>query len=326
MASENLLHPLAEALGTSDEMLRLYFAVIGLVLLGIGFHSKGERRGSIAAPGWIMLGFYFFLDTPHYVEISDPVLILMSAAALPLSIAVAVWEVRTERERVDEPALEWFRGCTFWAAAPYLLVSWVPNIAVAVVWFTAWQGVIFLRASGVADLSLGETHVNYGDGSIGLFSEFQGNPWLYLEPLGEGGFFIPILSEGGGSAGISIILACSALQSMIVFVGALVALRGVSWKLRARAFIITLPVIHLLNVFRNGGIIYLDMTYRDWHWFNIGMFDFAHSYAAKVGSLVAMFAMAIVLFELLPTMHSHVLRLMEPMMKLRVGWPTNRKS
>ena len=316
MASNNILHPLAEALGTSDEMLRLYCAIIGLVLLGLGFHSKSDRRGSIAAPGWIMLGFYFFLDTPHYVEIEDPVLILMSAAALPLSIAIAVWEVRTEREGTDEPALVWFRGCTFWAATPYLLVSWVPNMAMAVVWITAWQGIFFLRISGVADLSLGEARVNYADGSSGLFSEFQGNPWLYLEPLGEGGFYIPILTESGGSAGISIIFACSALQSMIVFVGALVALRGVSWKLRARAFIITLPVIHLLNTFRNAGIIYLDMTYREWNWFDIGMFDFAHSYAAKFGSLVAMFAMAIVLFELLPTLHSHVLRLMEPIMKM----------
>ena len=195
------------------------------------------------------------------------------------------------------------------------MISWVPNIAVLVVWLTAWQGVAFLRIAGVANLSMGPTQVDYADGSSGAFSDFVGNPWLHLEPLGEGGFYVPILTEGGGPAGVSIVLACSALQSMIVFVGALVALRGVSWRLKGRAFMVTLPVIHVLNVFRNAGIIYLDMEYRDWHWMGMGMFDFAHSYAAKFGSLFAMFAMAIVLFELLPSLHSHVLRLMEPLMK-----------
>jgi archaeosortase A (PGF-CTERM-specific) len=145
-----------------------------------------------------------------------------------------------------------------------------------------------------------------------MFSEFTGNPWLYLEPLGEGGFFVPILTQDGGPVGVSMILACSALQSMIVFVGALVALQTSPWRMRLRGLFITIPLIHILNVFRNAGIIYLDMTYRDWNWFGMGMFDFAHSYAAKVGSLVAMFLIAIVLFEILPELHKNILRLMDP--------------
>ena len=48
----------------------------------------------------------------------------------------------------------------------------------------------------------------------------------------------------------------------------------------------------------------------------MGIFDFAHSYAAKVASLFAMFLMAIALFDLLPELHKHVMRVMRPVISL----------
>ncbi len=296
------------------EELRLAFALLGLATLGFAFHSKMTNKASISSIGWLSISIYFFLDTPHYIELADPVLILMSAATLPVGIAIGVWEYNTQNSGQEEPALHWLKGAVFWSALPYLAISWIPYLSVALVWFTAVQAVFFLRITGIADLQVGPAQVEYFDGSTSLFSEFTGNPWLYLEPLGEGGFFIPIMQNDGSPTGVSMILACSALQSMIVFVGALIALKKTPWKLRARGLFITIPLIHILNVFRNAGIIYLDMTYRDWHWLGMGMFDFAHSYAAKVGSLFAMFLIAIVLFEILPELHNNILRLMEPFM------------
>jgi exosortase/archaeosortase family protein len=82
---------------------------------------------------------------------------------------------------------------------------------------------------------------------------------------------------------------------------------------RIRALIITLPVIHILNLFRNAGLIWLHHTYEGWNWLGLSMFDFGHLYAARVASLAAMFLMAIILFELLPTLHRNVLVLMSPL-------------
>ncbi|MDP6741449.1 MAG: archaeosortase A [Candidatus Thalassarchaeaceae archaeon] len=294
------------------EELRLVFALVGLLFLGFAFHTKIANRAIISAIGWVSITLYFFLDTPHYIELADPVLILMSGATLPLGMMVGYWEIKLEKEEKHEPALLWLKGCVFWSALPYLAVSWIPYLSVGIVWITAVQAVFILRITGMADLQVGTAQVEYVDGTTSMFSEFTGNPWLYLEPLGEGGFFIPILSQDGGPVGVSIILACSALQSMIVFVGALVALQTSPWRMRLRGLFITIPLIHILNVFRNAGIIYLDMAYRDWNWLGMGMFDFAHSYAAKVGSLVAMFLIAIVLFEILPELHKNILRLMDP--------------
>tara|TARA_B100001750_G_scaffold219328_1_gene206137 strand:+ start:1263 stop:2189 length:927 start_codon:yes stop_codon:yes gene_type:complete len=301
------------------EELRLIFALIGLSSLGISFHSKNVNRAIISAIGWFSISLYFFLDTPHYIELSDPILILFSASSLPIGILIGFWEIKLSKEGNDEPALTWLQGCVFWSALPYLAISWIPYLSVGIVWITALQAVFVLRITGIADLKMGSTQVEYADGTTSLFTDFTGNPWLYLEPLGEGGFFIPILTQDGSPVGVSMILACSALQSMIVFVGALVALQKSPWKMRLRGLFITIPLIHFLNVFRNAGIIYLDMSYRDWNWLGMGMFDFAHSYAAKFGSLAAMFLIAIVLFEILPELHNNILRLMDPFM------PKNKK-
>ncbi len=316
MATWGFLEAAGGIFGVSVGTVELVIPFTGLLLLAYAFHGSPNSPANFSAPAWGLIGLHFFLSTPHYVEIGDWVLVLMCGAALPLGIAIGWWDLQIERAQTDEPAVVWLRGCVFWAAFPYMLTAHIPQLSIAAVWFTASQGVLFLSWVGIADLRLGDPQVEYADGTVTPFSEFTGNQWFHTEALGEGGFFIPLLNADGTPLGISIVLACSALQSMIIFVGALVALRGVAWKLRWRALLLTLPVIHVLNVFRNAGIIWLKMTYPDWRLMGIDIFDFGHSYAAKFGSLFAMFLMAIVLFELLPTLHSHVLRLLHPFLRV----------
>ena len=122
---------------------------------------------------------------------------------------------------------------------------------------------------------------------------------------------IELFWANGEPVGINIVLACTALQSMIVFVGPILVL-NIEWRRRLRALLFTVPVIHVLNVFRNAGIIWLHTSYREWEFLGLSMFDFGHTYAARVGSLFAMFLMAIVMFEVLPELHKHVIRLMRP--------------
>ena len=112
---------------------------------------------------------------------------------------------------------------------------------------------------------------------------------------------------------------------MIIFVGAIFALRSASWKRRVRALLIVLPTIHVLNVFRNAGIVWLSDTYVNWTFLGIGMFDFTHSYAAKFASLFAMFLMAIALFDILPELHKRLLRILKPLTDL-IGVPDTEKS
>ena len=68
----------------------------------------------------------------------------------------------------------------------------------------------------------------------------------------------------------------------------------------------------VLNMFRNAGIVWLTESYPNWSLMGIEMFDFTHSYAAKAISLFAMFLMAIALFDLLPELHKHIMKILNP--------------
>jgi len=46
---------------------------------------------------------------------------------------------------------------------------------------------------------------------------------------------------------------------------------------------------------------------------NLSIFEFGHAYASRFVSLGAMFLLALVLFEMLPQMHKHVLSLLRPL-------------
>ena len=115
-----------------------------------------------------------------------------------------------------------------------------------------------------------------------------------------------------GQIGINFVLACTALQSMVIFIGA-IAVLDLDWRRRIRAILFTIPVIHILNVFRNVGLIWMHQTYTTWSFYGMSVFEFGHNYAARFVSLFAMFFMALIMFEILPELHRHIVRLLKPL-------------
>jgi archaeosortase A (PGF-CTERM-specific) len=301
-----------ELLGLDLGQTNLLIISIGLVFLGFAFHSPNNTVRWLAPFGWICVGVYFYLGAEHYFEISDPVLIFMSIAALPVCIAYGGWEAILLKENRSIEAVDWLRGAVFWSAMPYLAIQHIPVLNAGVVWFTAWNTSLFLQWTGAGDIQLGQMMVDLGSSSV-TWSDWGGSRWLLTDSLGEGGFYVPMIHADGTEVNIGFVLGCSALQSMIVFVGAIVAVRDAPWQRRLRALAITIPLIHILNVFRNAGIIWLHVEYNsDWDLNGLNIFDFGHSYAAKFFSLGAMFLMALVLFDLLPKLHNHVITVLDP--------------
>lgn len=313
-----VVYSIASSLGLANITMQLIIGGIGVSLLALGFHNKNSKYVSeCSAVGWILVGLFFYLYSEHYVEIKDPVLVLMTAAALPSGIAVAFWEISVKDNRPE--SLIWLKGCVVWSMIPYYVVYSVPLLNMAFVYSTALSTEIILEFVGLGSYQSAPMRIDlYGGGDIPI-SEWEGNRWILSEPLGEAGFFVPMEKSDGTPVSIIFILACSALQSMIVFVGAIVALSSVSWKRRMRGLIISIPTIFVLNVFRNVGIVWLTDTYVNWTLFagsDIDMFNFTHSYAAKFISLFAMFLMAIVLFDLLPELHKNILKIVNPVIKM----------
>jgi len=293
-----------------DRSIATILGAIGMIVLFIAWKSRSGKFEPFAPLGWILTGFYFFNDITFYLEHDDAVLTIMSALTLPGAIAIAFWERRVSEARFQS-ALSWFRGAVAVAGLPYLLIAHVPILNVLAIWFVAWQSAALLSFAGGANVTLGDTYANPANGPSVNWENWEGNRWFLTEEMSEFSFHTELLVNGEPIY-INFVLACTAIQSMIIFVGAISVL-DIDWKKRVRALFIALSLIHILNLFRNAGLIWLQMGYPDWRWMNLSIFEFGHAYASRFVSLGAMFLLALVLFEMLPQMHRHVLALMRPL-------------
>jgi len=282
---------------------------LGMILLAYSWHKRHQIGVSRPAQiGWMLVALYFFNESAYYFEIGDIVLTVMTALALPLGVGLVIAEARSLTKR-DRDALNWARGCIAYAGGPYLLIASVPWLSILAIWFVASQVAMFLSFTGTADIQLGETYVNTESGTF-LWSEWDGNKWFMTDSFAEHPYQTELIMADGSMIGINFVLACTALQSMIVFIGAISVL-DIDRKRRIRALLFTIPIIHILNLFRNAGLVWMHMSYEGWEYLGMSMFEFGHSYASRVVSLFAMFIMAIAMFELLPELHRHILRLLE---------------
>ena len=298
----------------SSEVASLIGA-IGLLALAVSWHHSRKGGIRLAQFGWVLVGLTFFNDASKYLGHDDPVLTVFCIAALPMGVGMAFWEQRVDDAKTLR-SLIWARGAVAYAGGPYLLIAHVPWLNVLAIWFVASQAAFFLRFSGNGDVVLGETTVNTLDGEV-AWSAWEGNRWFMGDFIGEYPFQTELTLSDGTSIGINFVLACTALQSMVIFIGA-IAVLDIDWKRRCRALLLTIPVIHILNLFRNAGLIWMHMTYTNWSYLGMSVFEFGHAYAARVVSLGAMFLMALIMFDILPELHRHIVRLLRPFGLLQV--------
>ena len=284
--------------------------VIGMALLAISWFGRNKSMTRIAQLAWVFVGLYFFNDSFRYLEHDDVVLVIMSTLTLPMALAMAWWEGQ-ETSVETRKALNWARGAVAFAGGPYLLIAHMPWLNVLAIGVVASQSAWMLRFSGGQDIQLGETWVNTEAGVV-TWDAWEGNRWFSAEMIGEYPIHTELILADGSMIGINFVLACTALQSLVVFIGAISVL-DIDWKRRLRALFLVVATIHILNLFRNAGLIWMHLTYATWEFNGLSVFDFGHAYVARVVSLFAMFLMALIMFDILPELHKHILRLLKPL-------------
>jgi archaeosortase A len=94
---------------------------------------------------------------------------------------------------------------------------------------------------------------------------------------------------------VEIILACTAIESIALFMGLIGAARAPLNRL-VMAFIVSVPVIYVLNLIRD---IFVVVAYGE-QWFGADSFIIAHNYIAKAGSGIALFAISYAVLKILP--------------------------
>jgi len=96
---------------------------------------------------------------------------------------------------------------------------------------------------------------------------------------------------------VEIILACTAIESIALFVG-IIASVNAPFKKLALAFIISVPVIYGLNLIRN--VFVVDAYGMTWFGDPEMSFYIAHTVIAKIGSMIALFFIAYAVLKILP--------------------------
>jgi archaeosortase A (PGF-CTERM-specific) len=113
-------------------------------------------------------------------------------------------------------------------------------------------------------------------------------------------FSIPVAIEEGNllvldGRSVEIVLACTAIESIALFAGVIISVDAPPRRKLAALAASTLT-IYLLNIFRNAFVL---MAYG-WNWFGDDSFYMAHNVIAKFGSVIALLAVAYLVFALLP--------------------------
>lgn len=273
----------ALSLSEVTDGVKLILVVIAVLLLAYGFHRRNPVGHLLSAGGWTAFAVYWLLRTPPYLDEGDYFSALFAGGAVPFFLYIGYHEYLLAKgrgeaqENGDNHSLKFMAGTGFIAGGIYFLIEYVEAIHAGLVWVTAYQSELLLRLFGY-DISLGD--IRYEDK-----------------------IRVPVHREGHSGTNIFIVLACTAIQSLVVFVGAIYSTRG-DRKRKIKAFLYTVPVVYVLNIVRNAAVIYL--VYEGFLEFNI-----AHNYLSRYGAMLVLIVLVYIMFDILPELHEDIMGVMD---------------
>ncbi|MHB8634184.1 MAG: hypothetical protein ACYDBQ_09500 [Thermoplasmatota archaeon] len=307
----------------------------GLALLGFGFFRATWTK-RVTMVGWILFAFYWSLTAFDllYAEGQDYVNFSFALVGTYFFTYLAYHEWLSMARGVDNDALHFLNVSTFVAAGAYFVIDKVEAVRYELIKLVSNQTDWLLRALGQGSPKGGLVYLldpSYGAPSVageGPARFFYNNTYNTC-PDGASGaglsqadftklcldhsanfmhtFWQKILHFAPDGdhmiLPVSIILACTALQSIMLFVGLCVGTRGKPVAKLVNSLWVGLTV-YLLNLLRNTGII----------WFygqGDASFWVMHNAVGKGGSLVAMVFIAFLLFRVFPPFFESLVQVLD---------------
>lgn len=253
----------------------LPFIAIALFLMALLFHRKesddvfysswfGKLVGAL---GWVSFACYCYFETLRCLLLEDYVRTSFALIFLAFSLLLAFLLMTTSEKRDAD------------------LVLTITKVALI-------TAVFYFPFSEFALL---------GDLLIFVTAKLS---VMTLNLLNVGVYMVPPSSIYSTSSSfhevykpIEIILACTAIQSMALFTGVVFGVTAPIGR-KLKAFCVSVPVIYGLNILRNAlvGAAYFEQ------WFGSPLHSFfiAHEVLARIGSMIALIAIAYAVFVILP--------------------------
>ena len=245
---------------------------LGLILLGIGFFFRGKNTAiTLKIVGWGMVAF-FWATMPSFLYFSEGGDVFNAAVCIIgvyvlIYMAYHEWLSLKRNEHVS--CLNWIAGGTFLAGIIYFTIEngILPGLKDWLIEFVAAQSTDLLHLFGV-NASRNQALIIYNNTPV------------------------------------TIIFACTAVQSMVLFVGMIGALSRVNMKRKALGLLVTVVPIYFLNLVRNAGVVFMVGS---------GMFSFelAHNVIGKAGSLLALIVLLFVTFKLVPELYDEIVGIID---------------
>jgi phosphatidylserine decarboxylase len=220
---------------------------------------RSESRSHLFfSMGWLFFGLYWPSLVPEYLAIGDYFNAIFCCAAIPLFLYVSLNEIHLYSKGKRVKGLETIALGSFITVLTYFLIEYIEPLS------------SFLKVTSAQEASAFAA-------ALGVGTEVKGNLVL------------------GTRTSFEIVLACTALQSIMIFVGFIIASQEHRRK-KVVASVVTAVAIYLLNIVRNGGVIFLSES---------GVMDFntAHNLLGKVASLAALFVLAFFVLSYLPSLY-----------------------
>jgi archaeosortase A (PGF-CTERM-specific) len=251
--------------------------IAGLIGLCVGYYLKENRRHIYRMFGLVMFGIFWVLQTPYFIALGDLFNAIVCILALPFYAFLGYHEYLSFERKEEIESLKWIVGASFFAGGLYFLIDKIPILSGYLIYGVAVQTVALINLFGFS----------YGVGEI----NYAGNPLWYRTNFNE----IQVSIEGSS---VAIVQSCTAIQSMLIFIAAIYCLQALSRK-KWIAFFAIVPVIYVLNLIRNVGIIYM-MDELNWS------YNTAHHEIGKGGSFIALIVLAAIAFKILPELLDNI--------------------
>ncbi len=314
--------------------ITLIFLFLGLLLLLAGHLLRNKKSSHlILVVGWVLFGIFWLTQIPHFMAIRDSFNAILCFLGFVLFLYFSYHEILNFRWDENVYSLNYIAGVAAVAGLVYYLIERIEPLAKALIYIVALKSVWLTQLFGM-DISLGEF------GRDPLTNELS----LVLN-----------------GSDIGIILACTGIQSIAIFLGIFIVtksdrnlwlpwakkflkkpipkevknspFRNWLWRKKKvrlkkvvkmpdkerffRAFIYTIPVIYVLNIFRNSLIIW--GVEHEVLGPKMVTFDIAHNYLSKILSLAVLIILLFIVFELLPECLEGIMGLLDLPKRNRKG-------
>lgn len=244
-------------------MLTVLWISISLMLLSAILPVKNGSKRMIGAVGWSIFSIHWLQQPFHYIAIEDYVNVALTVAMSAFCILIA-YTMYGEHTRKYIPMKQQI-DITYMATNA---------IAIGSVFYFPFAEIPALKEWLIGTVT---NNIMWTLSMLGISAYKAGN----------------MITYNGHT--VEIILGCTAIESIALFMGLIASVNAPMKKLLA-AFMVSVPVIYILNILRD---VFVVVAYGEM-WFGPNSFEIAHHMIAKAGSGVALFVIAYMVMRILP--------------------------